>query len=146
MNKYSIWVKLPAVFVISATAVIMASKVFPVGQTAAHAPRQEFTAHLDQRVPQIMLDYKIPGLSIALLENGETVWKQAYGYADVEAGRKLTVDTYCRLESISKSVTAWGVMKLIEQGAIDPDVPVEQYLSTWELPETEFDEAQVTAR
>lgn len=104
----------------------------------------EFTAHLDQRVPEIMYDYAIPGLSIALIENGETVWKQAYGYADVEAGRKMTVDTYCRLESISKSVTAWGVMKLIEQGAVDPNAPVEKYLSTWELPETEFDEAQVT--
>ena len=146
MKIHSLWIKVPAVFVISTIAVIIASKVFPVGETDAGAPLPEFTAHLDQRVPEIMYDYAIPGLSIALIENGETVWKQAYGYADVEAGRKMTVDTYCRLESISKSVTAWGVMKLIEQGAVDPDAPVQQYLSSWELPETEFEESQVTVR
>ncbi|MFW6360667.1 MAG: serine hydrolase domain-containing protein [Spirochaetota bacterium] len=146
MVKYGIWIKLLTAVIISGTIVIIASKVFPVGQTNPEASLQKFTSHLDQQVPQIMADYRIPGLSIALIEGGETVWTQAYGYADVEAGRRMTVDTYCRLESISKSVTAWGVMQLIEQGLIDPDAPVEQYLTSWQLPATEYDVQQVTVR
>ena len=146
MDKNSKWIKLLIAVVVSGTIVIIASKVFPVGQTGPEASLREFTSHLDRRVPQIMADYKIPGLSIALIEAGETVWTQAYGWADVAAGRRMSTDTYCRLESISKSVTAWGVLKLIEQGRIDPDAPVEQYLASWKLPETEFDEKQVTVR
>ena len=146
MDKYGTWIKLLTAVVISGTIIISASKIFPVGETDSNAGLQAFTAHLDQRVPQIMADYRIPGLSIALIEGGETVWTQAYGYADVEAGRRMTVDTYCRLESISKSVTAWGVMQLIEQKVIDPDAPVEQYLTSWELPATNFDEQEVTVQ
>ncbi len=146
MDKYGIWIKLLTAVIISGTIVIIASKVFPVGQTGPEASLQEFTSHLDRRVPQIMTDYKIPGLSIALVESGETVWTRAYGWADVAAGRRMSTDTYCRLESISKSATAWGVLKLIEQGRIDPDAPVEQYLTSWQLPETEFDEELVTVR
>jgi CubicO group peptidase (beta-lactamase class C family) len=45
----------------------------------------------------------------------------------------MTPDTICRAESISKSVTARGVMKLVEQGLISLDTPVEQYLTDWNL-------------
>jgi CubicO group peptidase (beta-lactamase class C family) len=93
-----------------------------------------------------MQDYEIPGLSIALIEEGETVWRQAYGYADLSTGRELTVDTYCRMESISKPVTAWGVMKLIEEGRIDPEAPAQRYLETWKIPETKYAEEKVTVR
>jgi CubicO group peptidase (beta-lactamase class C family) len=58
----------------------------------------------------------------------------------------MTVDAVCRAESISKSVTAWGIMKLVEQGLIDLDHPVQEYLDDWRLPDTEFDEGKVTVR
>lgn len=63
----------------------------------------QFTEHLNDRITSIMKTYHIPGVSIALIHRGEMVWSNAYGYADVEAGREMTVDTVCRVESISKS-------------------------------------------
>jgi CubicO group peptidase (beta-lactamase class C family) len=141
-----LWFRLLAAGLLAVVPVIIAAKVFPPGQLTPDAPLPEFTAHLDRRIPAIMQDYEIPGLSVALIRKGKTVWMQAYGYADLEAGRKMTVDTYCRLESISKPVTAWGVIKLAEEGRIDLDAPVQQYLPSWQLPETEFDEQQVTVR
>jgi len=135
-----------AAMLLSGVPVIIASKVFPTMEVHAEAPLQEFTSHLDRRIPQLMEDYEIPGLSAALIREGKTVWKQAYGYADLSTGREFTVDTYCRMESISKSVTAWGVMKLIEEGRIDADAPVQRYLGTWKIPETRYAEEEVTVR
>ena len=61
----------------------------------------EFKAHMDERIPALMKLYEIPGCSIALVKDGEIVWTEAFGYADVESGRKLTVDTPMSVQSIT---------------------------------------------
>ncbi len=58
----------------------------------------------------------------------------------------MAVDAICRAESISKSITAWGVMRLVEQGLVGLDDPVQQYLGDWKLPESEYSEQEVTIR
>ena len=70
---------------------------------------EEFTAHLNRRIPRLMDRYDIPGVTIALVQKGKTVWAEAYGYADISTERKMTVDTPCRGESISKPITAWAI-------------------------------------
>lgn len=66
---------------------------------------------------------RIPGVSIAIVENGELAWAGAYSYADLSAERPMTTDAACRAESISKSVTARGVMRLIEEGRMAELIP-----------------------
>ncbi len=110
------------------------------------APTENFINFLNERIPELMEKYDIPGANIALVKNGETVWLKAYGYADLEKKRRMTVDTHCRVESISKSVTAWGIMKLVEQGRIELDKPVGQYIKNWKFPKSEFSEEKVTVR
>jgi CubicO group peptidase (beta-lactamase class C family) len=105
-----------------------------------------FSNYLDGRINRLMNHYGVPGVSIALVHYGKLVWSAAYGYADLERDRKMSVNTVYRVESISKSVTAWGIMKLVEQGLIDLDEPVQQYLSSWELPESKYSEQMVTVR
>lgn len=102
------------------------------------APLDAFTARLDQRIPALMEWYSVPGLSIALVRDGEPVWTAAYGYADRERGIKMQVDAIYRAESISKPVTAWGVTALVEKGLIDPDDPITEYLDVWAFPESAF--------
>src|SRR5690606_14601908 len=87
-----------------------------------------------------------PGSSIALVRGGQVTWMNAYGYADLESGRKLTTDTPMRVQSISKSVTAWGIMRLVEQGMIDLDAPVVNYIKKWRFSEAEFSSETVTVR
>jgi CubicO group peptidase (beta-lactamase class C family) len=111
-----------------------------------NSPLEDFTAYLETRLPQLMQRYDVPGVSIALIVDGETAWSNAYGYADLESQRPMTVDTICRVESISKSVTAWGVIHLVEQGLLDLDVPVQQYLGDWQLPDSAFNSESVTVR
>jgi CubicO group peptidase (beta-lactamase class C family) len=105
-----------------------------------------FTGYLDGRVPLLMDRYGVPGVSMALIRGGEPVWSGAYGYASLESGTRMTVDSVCRAESISKSVTAWGVMRLVEQGLVNLDGPVQHYLGGWQLPESEYNEQEVTVR
>jgi CubicO group peptidase (beta-lactamase class C family) len=94
----------------------------------------EFTSFLDNRIPDLMKRYDIPGANVALIHDGEIVWLRAYGYADVGRKQTMTKGTTYRAESLSKSVTAWGVVKLVEQGKLDFDAPVKQYIKSWELP------------
>ena len=58
----------------------------------------------------------------------------------------MTTDTYCRVESISKSVTAWAIMRLVEQGLVELDRPVKEYIKSWEFPKSDFSVDQVTVR
>jgi CubicO group peptidase (beta-lactamase class C family) len=106
----------------------------------------DFTEYLDTRIPQLMDRYGIPGVSMALVLEGELMWSNAYGFADLEYERKMTIDAVCRAESISKPVTAWGVMRLVEQGLVDLDARVQGYLGDWEFPETAYDEQAITVR
>lgn len=116
-------------------------------QTESAAPGSSvgtFSRQLDDRVPRLMDRYDIPGVSIAIVENGELAWAGAYGYADLSEERPMTTDAVCRAESISKSVTARGVMRLIEEGHIDPDVPVGRYLESIDIPDGKFAAEGVT--
>jgi len=106
----------------------------------------EFKTHMDDRIPTLMKLYKIPGCSIALVKDSEIVWAEAYGYADVESGRALTVDTPMSVQSITKSVTAWGIMRLVEKGLIDLDAPASQYLKSWQFPQSDYPTDMITIR
>ncbi|HQK54267.1 MAG TPA: serine hydrolase domain-containing protein [Sedimentibacter sp.] len=112
----------------------------------AHAPLDEFKAHMDERIPALMKLYGIPGCNIALVKDNEVVWTEGYGYADVSNRRALTVDTPMSVQSITKSVTAWGVMRLWEKGLIDLDAPVSQYLKSWQFPLTDYRIEKITVR
>ena len=136
--------KVFAVVVLAFIAIIQVSIIPAAVETGA--PVEEFTTHLNGRIPKLMKRYDIPGVTIALVKGGKTVWTEAYGYADIATGRKMTVDTPCRGESISKSITAWGVMKLVERGKVDLDTPVVEYIDNWKFPESKFSEEEITVR
>lgn len=97
------------------------------------APLEGLASHLDRRVPALLARYRIPGASLALVRGGRLAWSGAYGYADRERRLPATTETVFQVASISKTVTAWGVMRLVERGLLDLDAPVERYLSRWQL-------------
>ena len=112
----------------------------------ADAPLDEFKSYMDERIPALMKQYSIPGCNIALVKNGEIAWTQGYGYADMASSRALTVDTAMSVQSITKPVTAWGVMRLAEKGLIDLDTPVSQYLKSWQFPLTDYPTEKISVR
>lgn len=107
---------------------------------------QEAAALIDRRVPELLAELAVPGAAVALVHDGEPVWVRGYGLADVASGRPVEADTVFQAASISKSVTAWGVMRLVAAGTLDLDTPVERYLSRWHLPPSGFGHDGVTIR
>jgi CubicO group peptidase (beta-lactamase class C family) len=63
--------------------------------------------------------------------NGRLVWTQGYGYADLELKVPVTPETKFRIGSVSKSLTAAAVARLVQQGKLDVDVPVQRYVPTF---------------
>lgn len=81
-----------------------------------------------------MQELNVPGLSVAVSIDGEIVLAKGYGYADRAQQRKVTQDTLFQAASISKPITAVRVLQLAEQGKINLDTDVNQYLSQWKVP------------
>ena len=101
---------------------------------------------LEEKIISLLNEEKIPGLAIAVIHHGELIHKEGYGYADLTNKIKISPDTGFNIGSISKMFTAFGVMKLIEEGVLVLDTPVSQYLTRWQLPESKYNENKVNIR
>src|SRR3954471_23605618 len=82
---------------------------------------------IEAAVSKFMASTHVPGISVAVVENGEYEWSAGYGFADLENNVPATEHTLFRLASISKTLTAVGAMELWERGKLDLDVPVQKY-------------------
>ena len=107
-----------------------------------------FADSLELVVPRLMEKADVPGVAIALVQDGALTWTRGFGFADREKRTPVTSQTVFQVASISKSVAAWGVMTLAEQGQIDLDAPVERYLTRWHLPAADSGvyDSEVTTR
>lgn len=81
-----------------------------------------------------MAELKVPGVSVAFIEDGQVKWTRAYGVADASHGRPVTPDTLFQAASMSKAVAAAGALRLVEQGRLDLDGDVNARLKTWQVP------------
>ncbi len=85
-------------------------------------------AKLEAAMPELMRKGGVPGLQIALIENGKTTWLGDFGVKNASTGLHVTDDTIFEAASLSKAVFAYGVLKLVEQGKLDLDAPLTGYL------------------
>ena len=83
--------------------------------------------HIEAAVTRFMATTHVPGLSVAVVENGEYEWAAGFGFADVENNAPATEHTLFRLASISKSLTATAAIQLWDRGQLDLDAPVQKY-------------------
>lgn len=76
---------------------------------------------------------RIPGAQIAVIKDGELVWSEGFGLADMEQQVPVTPRTRFRIASISKAVTAVGLGLLVQEGKVDLDQPVQRYVPSFPL-------------
>jgi CubicO group peptidase (beta-lactamase class C family) len=103
-----------------------------------------FIAALDNRVPELLLRYQVPSAVVSVVRNRRVVTR-TWGIADIAGGRRPSDTTLYNVASISKVVTAWGVMGLVERGRVDLDAPISRYVTRWRLPPSGAD-SEVTVR
>lgn len=88
----------------------------------------------------------VPGIAVAVIQNGKIISIQCIGYADWATKKPITPQTIFNIGSISKVVSAWGFMKLTENGLAELDEPINQSLTRWQLPKSQYDISKVTLR
>ncbi|GAB4215362.1 MAG: hypothetical protein OHK0012_15340 [Synechococcales cyanobacterium] len=109
---------------------------------------REFTAIENYLVQKLShaTNRELGSAALILVQNGESTATHQFGIADAATQAPVKLDqTLYQLASVSKLVTAWGVMKLVEDGRLDLDAPVSRYLTRWHFPESEYRD-KVTAR
>ncbi|VDP57508.1 unnamed protein product [Heligmosomoides polygyrus] len=67
----------------------------------------------------------IPGLSVGVSVNGGIEWREGFGFANLESGSRCTEDTVMRIASISKPITAAITARLVQDGRLDLDSPIQ---------------------
>lgn len=125
---------------------IIIGLLLPFLFTAQTNSEKELHKTFDENIPTALKENKVPGLALAIIKNGNVVFKKGYGFSDIDRKKKVNAKTGFNIGSISKMFTAWGIMKLVEEGKIKLDAPVSDYITKWKLPTSEFDEKKVTIR
>src|SRR5215831_8654815 len=98
--------------------------------------KADFETLLDALIPSQLQNRDIAGAVVSVVKDGNVLFQKGYGYADVEAKRPILPDqTLFRPGSISKLFTATAVMQLVEQGKLDLDRDVNDYLD-FPIPKT----------
>lgn len=97
-----------------------------------HAERYAAAIEESRRLAHaLLLDENLPGLSVAVARDGEIVWTEGFGWADLEDRRPVTPRTQFPLGSVSKTLTAAAVALLHERGRVDLDAPVQTYVPAY---------------
>ncbi len=91
--------------------------------------------------------HKVPGMSIAFMDQGEIVWAKGYGYTSFDSITAVDPNTLFQAASISKPVAAMAALYLVEEGILGLDDNVNDYLVGWQVEENKFTtEEKVTLR
>ena len=93
---------------------------------------------LDDCVAREMQAHAIPGVSLAIIQDGQMISARAYGNVEVGGGNRITPQTLFQAGSVSKVLTALGALLLVQQGKLSLDEDVNLRLKDWKVPENEF--------
>jgi N-acyl-D-amino-acid deacylase len=97
----------------------------------------------DSAVIALLGKWKIPGASLAVAKDGRLILARGYGYSDLGQMKPVTPDLRFRVASLSKSLTASAIMKLVELGQLNLDDPVLPLLGPWAPPASEIIDPRV---
>jgi serine beta-lactamase-like protein LACTB, mitochondrial len=111
--------------VLLATLLAAVSAHFAAAQDNHFSPLKR--AQIEKSVAAFIAANSVPGISVAVVENGKPSWSAGFGMSDLEDSARVTSSTLFRLGSISKPITAVAVLQLYERGKLDLDAPVQKY-------------------
>jgi CubicO group peptidase (beta-lactamase class C family) len=88
------------------------------------------------KLAERMAHYHVPAVSIAVIDGHRLAWSRAYGRAEA-GGRTATVRTLFQAASISKPVFAAAALRLVDQGRLRLDAPINDALRSWRVPDSD---------
>lgn len=117
-----------------------------VSVCAAQTLTETVAKKIEATAPELLERSHEAGLSVVLIENCTVSWHGDFGLADKAHAKRVAPNTLFQFGSMSKTITAWAIMTLVQEGKIDLDTPVNKYLKSWKLKSAEFNPDEVTVR
>jgi CubicO group peptidase (beta-lactamase class C family) len=100
---------------------------------ARSEPFRVFVPEFERLIAEMVEEWKVPGLAVGVVQDGEVVFARPYGLRDVEAGLKVTTTTQFQLMSVSKSFAATGLALLVDERRMDWKKPVREFIPEFRL-------------
>ena len=104
-------------------------------------PVEAIAADLEHYIPEYMHEQNVPGVAIALIHDGKVVWTEGFGVANTITRKPATPEMLFEVASNSKVVTAYIALRLVDQGRLSLDEPLNAYLPEPWLPPSEYRDA-----
>ena len=121
-----------AVWFVSTMSVHEDAAAVPSTAAAAHSDQYAGPMEESRRLARALVaGDNLPGLSVAVAVDGEIVWAEGFGWANVDRRTPLTPLTRFRLGALSKPLTAAAVALLHDRGRLDLDAPVQRYVPAY---------------
>ena len=115
------------------------------GEPRTPAVPATLTTWLESEIPRLLASSRVPGLAIALVVEGRLAWSRGFGVKSSTTGGTVDENTVFEAGSVSKTVFAYAVLKLVEKGVLTLDTPLTRYVSErWIKADPRLD--QITAR
>ena len=134
-------------WVIAVIAVVLAEATWFAHPAVAQGDLASIENHLVQKLSYAAGNQRLGSAALVLVQDGKIAAEHGFGVANAETQTPVKSDqTLYKLASVSKAVTAWGVMKLVEEGKLSLDEPVMRHLKRWRFPGSEAHRDKVTIR
>ena len=147
LRKLLITAGLVLLWVFIVAAVIGADVFYFSAPAVVRGDRASIEKHLVDRINTAIEDRQAGAVGLVLIDRGKIASVHTFGTSDAAGQRPVDPEkTLFRVASVSKAVTAWGVMKLVEEGKIGLDEPILPYLKRWRFPGSETYRDKVTVR
>jgi N-acyl-D-amino-acid deacylase len=114
----------PSALPVSPSAASLTSQEIPI--TGAAVPGM---GSYDQVFSDLMRKHSIPGGAVAVLRDGKLIYARGFGFADVEKKTPVQPDALFRIASVSKTLTAVAIMRLVEEGKLDLDERIAPFIA-----------------
>ena len=135
-----------APFIVLSVAALVAGALAGRRGDRFHEPQSVgvLTRSLASVVPASLERHHVPGAAVALVRHGRVVWSEGFGVRDVRTRAPVTRDTRFQVASVSKAVSAFGLLRLAAARGVSVDAPLR--LRGWQPPPSAFDPAGITLR
>lgn len=147
VRKILISVGLILLWTLAVIVVVLAEAIWFAEPAVQRGDVASIGKHLVQKLNDAAANQRLGSAALVLIQGGKIVAEHGFGIANVETQAPVKMDqTLYIIGSVSKAVTAWGVMKLVEEGKLGLDEPVMRHLKRWRFPGSEAYRDKVTAR
>jgi len=135
LNSFGEWKNAPVVL---SARISVSNQPFNIKATTdAKSPQKEECEGLvppcaaERIFETFVQDYAVNGMQLTVSHKGKIAFSRAYGFSDAEQRIPATSNTRFRIGSISKSLTSAALVKLVSEGKLDIDVPIERYVPSY---------------